>query len=783
MSFAIVVINDKSQPVDGATVKLLKDNQVIKGVAANARGMALFENLQNGNYTFLISHTGYKPQTTKVYRLPSGQKRDTIRLQPLNTMLQEVSVVTRNPPIQHKDGKVVLDVEASVTNTGLSVLEILEKSPGVIVDKNGGISLQGKSGVMVMIDDKPTYLSGSDLNDMLNGMNSTQVAQIELITNPTAKYDASGNAGIINIKTKKNKQVGFNGSFTTAEGQGVYPKSNNSLVLNYRVGKVNTFFNYTLGYVKYLTDIYAYRRYYNNSNTVTAILDQPSYFAGKLFNNTIKTGLDYYITPKTTIGIALTGSTNTRNGNNTATATWLNSGGGVDSAIATTNKNDNTFKNGLINLNARHTISATQDLSADLDLLRYSIGANQDYNNHLLAPGGYNQLSQSEIPTTINITSGKIDYTLKQNSNTTLQFGAKASHSSTDNSADYQNFTGGTWTVDNNRSNHFIYSENVSAAYASWDKKKGKFSGQFGLRYEYTSYHAHQLGNAIQKDSAFSRKYGSLFPSGYLSYQADTANNFTLTVGRRIDRPAFQKLNPFYQIINKYTYQTGNAYILPQYSLNFELSHQYKNWLTNTVSFADISDYFSQIFLEDATKGILLYTQGNVGHAYNFGLSSMIIASPAHWWSFTWQAVYNHKQMKGFNGNNYTTTIDQLNLNLNNQLTLSKTYTAEVSGNYTTKMRVDLQELVYPSGQLSLGISRPVMQKKGTLRLTARDVFYTVAYEGLTTFPNATEYFKLTRDTRVVTLSFTYRFGKAYKASKRSDGSAGDVIQRVGNGS
>jgi iron complex outermembrane receptor protein len=781
--FSLIVVNEKAQPIDGATVKLLKANQLVKGLATNAKGIALFEKLQPGAYQFLVSYTAHKPQTTKVYNLPSAITRDTIKLQPQNTVLQEVSIVTRTPPIQHKQGKVILDMEASVTNTGLTVLEVLEKSPGVIVDKNGGISLQGKSGVLVMIDDKPTYLSGQDLNDMLSSMNSSQVAQIELIANPTAKYDAAGNAGIINIKTKKNKMVGFNGSFTTSAGQGIYPKSNNSLVMNYRTGKINTFFNYNVNYVQYLTDIYAYRKYYNSSNAVTAILDQPSYFKGSLFSNTIKTGLDYYVSPKTTIGIALSGTITPRKGDNNSTATWLNNSGGIDSAIATANESDNHFKSGLINLNVKHTLSASQDLSADFDWLHYGINANQDYNNHLLATGGYNELSRSDIPTTISIISGKADYTFKGKSNETVQLGVKSSYSKTDNTAFYENLKGTNWMVDNTKSNHFIYDETISAIYSSLDKKLGRFSAQAGLRYEYTSYHAHQLGNAIQKDSAFSRNYGSLFPSGYVSYQADTANSFTLTIGRRIDRPAFQKLNPFYFIVNKYTYMTGNVYILPQYSLNFELSHQYKSWLTNTVSYSNIQNYFSQIFLEDASKGILLYTQGNVGHTFNIGLSSMAIVSPANWWALTAQAIYNHKQMRGFNGNNYTSTIDQLNINVSNQFTLSKKYTAEISGLYTTRSRIDLQELVYPSGQLSLGIARQVLGKKGTLKLTYRDVFYTVAYEGLTQFPTATEYFKVTRDSRVATLSFTYRFGKAYKAAKRSDGSAGDVIQRVGNGS
>ncbi len=211
------------------------------------------------------------------------------------------------------------------------------------------------------------------------------------------------------------------------------------------------------------------------------------------------------------------------------------------------------------------------------------------------------------------------------------------------------------------------------------------------------------------------------------------------------------------------------------------MSHQYKNWLTTTVSYSDIKNYFSQIFLNGATKDIILYTQGNVGHTSNFGLTEMVVLSPVNWWSFTWQATYNHKQLKGFNGNTYTTSIDQLNVNLNNQFTIAKIYTAELSGFYTTKARNDVQELLYPTGQLSAGISKPILNKKGTLKFTARDIFYTNAMEGLTQFPNSTEYFKLKRDSRVFTLSFAYRFGKAYKTVKHT-GSAGDVIDRVGNG-
>ncbi|MEP7255655.1 MAG: outer membrane beta-barrel family protein [Ferruginibacter sp.] len=781
--FTLMVLNERSQPAEAATVELLKDNKLVKVAITDHKGVARFEKIAGGAYIFSVTLSGYQPKTSEVYHIPSAVNSGTLILAPAGKNLQEVIVTAKKPFIQNKQGKTILNVDAAVTNVGSTVLEVLEKSPGVTVDRNGGIALQGKTGVLVLIDDKQTYLSGADLNNLLSSMSSSQVDQIELMPNPPAKYDASGNAGVINIKTKKNKVKGFNGSFTVLAGQGVYPKNNNSLVLNYRRGRFNTFLTYSMNMVKYYTDIYALRKYYDNNGTLTSILDQPTYFSGTFFNNTVKTGIDYYVTPKTTIGIVLNGTTVHRKGSGYAGATWLNAFNTVDSAISTTSSSNNRFKSGSVNFNLRHTISAKQDLAADIDWLNYDISSEQHFNNELLAAGGYQEASRGNIPSAIHIVSGKIDHTLRFGKNNTLQSGWKSSHISTDNIAAYQNFDGSVWKEDYNKSNHFLYKENIHALYSSIETKHKRFSMQGGLRYEYTSYDANQLGNVQQKDSAFSRNYSGLFPSGYISYELDSSNSLTFTAGRRIDRPAFQKLNPFTFIINKYTYQTGNPFFLPQYSWNLELSHQYKNILTTTVSYSIIKNYFSQLFLTDTAKGILFYSEGNVGRAHNFGLSSTLVISPFKWWTLTTQANYNHKELKGFNGNvNFKSDINQLNININNQFSFAKKYTAEISGFYTSRARNDLQELLYPTGQLSLGVSRQVLKKKGTLKFSARDIFYTNAMEGLTQFAKATEYFIVRRDSRVFNLSFTYRFGKAYKTIKRSNGSAGDEMERVGNG-
>jgi len=708
-----------------------------------------------------------------------GPAKDTLK--PKTTVLQQATVTGRTPPIEKKKDRTIINVDASPANTGSTVLEVLERSPGVTVDRNGGISLNGKPGVLIMIDDKPTYLNGDDLNNLLSSMNAAQVAKIELIANPPARYDAAGNAGIVNIKTKKNNNAGFNGSITTAYAQGVYPKSNNNLVVNYKKNKFNAFLNYSINDVKYLTNLYAYRKYYDQDKNVTAILQQPSYFTGTVVNNTAKTGFDYSPSKNTTVGLELTGMSIRRNGNNISHANWLDPAGNIDSSVLTKTTPLNTFKNGAINLNARQTLAKTTEVRLNLDYLHYRMLGKQDFDNQLQEAGGYDSVFRSSIPTTIDIYTGKLDLETPVGKNITLQTGTKLSSSHTDNAATYEDWENQQWVIDETRSNHFVYQENIQAVYASIESKFHKISFQAGVRYEHTGYTANQFGNSLQKDSTISRNYGSLFPSGYLSYAIDSLQSITFTVGRRLDRPAFQTLNPFLYIINKYTYDTGNPYLLPQYSWNFELTHQYGELLTTTLSYSRLTNYFSQIFLSDSTGTILFYTQGNVGTVNNYGVSESINAKPVRWWTLQLGAFFNHKQFRGFNGNNYTSTVSQLTLNLDNQISFNKGYTAEVSGFYTTRARNDIQELLYPTGQASVAASKTVLNKKGTVKLSFRDIFYTNAMEGLTSFPDATEYFKMKRDSRVIALSFTYRFGKAFKVVRHQDG-ATEEEERVQNG-
>jgi hypothetical protein len=778
------VVDSLQQPIANATValKLKKDSSIIKVQLTDTAGNANFTDLTAGDYFFRVTHLGFVDHLGSHFYIPGNYNgaMKAVLLQAHSSTLSNITVTTRKVFIEMKPGKTVVNLEAGISTAGTTAMEALEKMPGITVDKDGTISLKGRTGVSVLIDGKQTYLDPSQISSLLNGMSASQISSIEIMEQASSKYDAAGNAGIINIRLKKNNQKGFNGNASTSFAQGVYPKNNNNLQMNYRNGRINLFLNYGMNINKAFTKIYAFRKYYNNNGDITSMLEQLSLFKGKGYTHNLRTGLDYAITEKTTAGIILSSLALQRRGNTDNPAEWLDASMNTDSLIQTYSKTNSHWKNGGINFNFRHAFTAAKEISFDVDRILYRIRGNQYFENNGVTPMSYKEATQAELPSDIKITSAKADYAA-QLKEWKIEAGAKTSHINTDNLADYEYLDGTVWREDNGKSNHFLYMENIHALYTNAESKSNQWTVQGGLRYEMTSYDAHQLGNSIVKDSSFSRSYNSLFPSAFVSYQIDSSNQFSLSAGRRIDRPAFQKLNPFVFIINKYTYQAGNPYFLPQYTWNIELSHLYKDILITSLSYSITKDYFSQIF-PVSNNGIIIYTEGNLQQLQTLGVSVSLQLSPAKWWSVSTQGNIIHKKMKGFIERQYNERVTQGSFNFNNQLRFKKGWSGEVSGFYTSKSRNDIQEVVDPAGQISVGIAKTVLKNKGTIKLAARDIFYTQWMKGNTQFTNATEYFKLTRDSRVATVSFSYRFGKSFKTVKRGQGSAREEIERVGNG-
>lgn len=784
------ITDSGAKKVAFATVLLLRasDSLQLRSTISDSLGRFGFEGLEKGTYLVKVSSIGYQERFTRPITIDANTSQvqaDITGLMAKGKELENVSVTGRRQPIEVQADRTIVNVEASLSNTGATALEVLEKSPGVTVDRDGNISLRGKPNPLVMIDGKPTYLSPADLVSLLNTMNANQLDQIELMTNPPAKYDAAGNAGVINIKTKKAKQKGFNGSANAAYNQGRYATGNGSLNLNYRNQKFNLFGNYNYNRNNGFGDLTLTRDYVGlDGSTVGRSFYQPSYLRNQGHNHTLKVGTDYYLNKKTTLGFVAGGFNSPRYYHSETTGYWSDADNITDSSTQTLSNNNNRWKNYNLNLNLRHQFNPSSDLAADIDFIRYDMVNNQHFTNRGFDANG-NQVAEDELtgylPSTIKIFSAKADYSFQWNKAIKTETGAKTSFVKTDNLADYRSrvMPNTEWEPNNDISNHFLYEENIAAAYITLKGSLKKWDWQAGLRYEHTNYNGYQAGNEIKPDSAFSNIYNSLFPTAYLTYKADSSNTFTLNAGRRINRPAYQQLNPFKFFINKYTYQEGNPYLQPEFTSTIEFTHSYKGKLNTTLGYAYTKQAFSQVFRPEG--GITILTEGNLGSRQNYNLTVNINERPAKWWTLSFTGTLNYLMVES---NNYGQVIESSafngNANINNQFKFGKGWSAELSGFYNTKSE-DGQFIIAGFGQASAGIGKQVLKNKGTIRLNARDIFWTQKIDGHIKYDFVREHFYQYRDSRVVTLSVQYRFGKQMKDGerKRNGGGATDEQNRV----
>lgn len=794
------VMDERGEALESVTVTLFEaaDSSRMRETVTNKAGRFGFSDLPVGRYVIEASFVGYKKAYSQPIELVAGQGRvvPPLVMVSTSTSLAAVAVVGRRPPIEQKPDRTIINVDASPANSGSTAMDVLEKAPGVTLDKDDNISLKGKQGVMVMIDGKPTYLSAAQLAEYLRSLPASAIDQIELMTNPSAKYDAAGNSGIINIKTKKNKLKGFNGNLNLTQTQGVYSKPSGSLNLNYRTGQFNFFLNGGYSHWEGFQVLQIQRKYLDNdpSHTVNSIFQQTTVMHFINPEGNLKFGMDYFVTPKTTLGFVVSGFANTETDNSGSNIQLLNPNYAIDSLVYSPNTNHTSWKNGSANLNFKHSYDSTgRELTADIDYVRYSSVSDQYFNNQTFSPDK-DLLDASvltgHLPSTINIYTAKTDYTRPLAGGYKLETGAKFSYVNTRNTADYYDVLNGKPNVDTTKTNAFLYRENVNALYVNVTKQYGKkWSAQAGLRAENTNYSGHQLGNGltvINDDSSFSRSYINLFPTAYVTYQANEKNQFTLNYGRRIDRPAYQDLNPFLFFLDQYTYQAGNPYLQPQYTDNVELSYGFKHWLTATLNYSQTKNFFTETFEQSGQATIVRH--GNIGNRQNAGIAVSAQVPVTKWWMAILYSNVNHDRFTGMlYGQNLDVSATTLLLNVNNQFTFPHGWSGELSGFYRTK-GVEGQVIVDPMGQGTVAISKKILKDKASLKLAIRDFLYTNQVHGYINFQETDATFENRRDSRMVAMTFSWNFGKPMKGMSnggRRNGGAGEEESRVkagGNG-
>lgn len=777
------ILDDTKKPLDGATVILLaaRDSAVVSTQLANQDGSFAFQGLKDDTYLIKTSYIGYKNFISGNV-VVSGQK--SVSLPPYiliaaGKTLKEVSVTAQKAFVQQKIDRTVVNVGALISNTGTNALEVLEKTPGVQVDADGNITFKGKSGVLVMIDDKPTYLSAANLATYLKSLPSSALDQIELMDNPPAKYDAAGNAGVINIKTKKNTIRGFNASVSANVAQGYYNRTDESLNMNYRVNKVNLFANLSYNGQHTFRRLEIDRNYLAGNSNATSSLADISYFRPTDKNTNVKAGMDYFVNPKTTVGFVFTGDFSRSHDSSPVYSLLYGAGGELDSTITSTNTSKSKFDSKGINLNYTHKFDSTgRSLTFDLDYIRDVSGSNQLFVNNTYQPDGTltnTKVLNDDLPAVINIYSAKADYTHPLKGKARIEAGVKTSYVNTDNAANYFNVINGAEQIDYNNTNRFLYKENINAGYVNFNKDFGRWAIQTGLRVENTNGNGHQLGNAQKADSSFANHYTDLFPTAYLSYHLDTAGHHVLglSYGRRVGRPNYGSLNPFTFFVDEFTYFSGNPFLKPEFTDNYKLAYSFRSLFTLAVSYNRIADVQGETIHKSGS--VFISTTGNIGQRKTLDFSVSTNFQPTKWWSVNLYAeVYNNTYQGAF----YTGYLNQSQVtfagNGSNQFTISKTWNAEISGFYDSGGTYG-QFVTLPKGMLNAAIQKKVLNNKGSIKLNVRDILHSFSPSGtVTNIQDATARFHNTLDTRVATLGFTYAFGKSTNniPQKRDTGGA-----------
>ncbi len=691
--------------------------------------------------------------------------------------LTDVVIRSKKPFIEQILDKTVINVQADLSAATSNAFEILQKAPSINITSEDVINMSGKAGVNVMIDGRPTQMSNKDLANFLRGLQGSAIDKIELITNPSAKFDAQGNAGIINIRLKKIKLKGTNGNISLGYAQSNHYRSNGSFSINQRTGKINMFANasvdnnlqHTHGVIN--RNVTLGNVVKNFSNNTTDI--------DRNVSNNIRTGLDYYVNKKSTFGFLFNTNAN-RSPFNTPGITNISSNGMLDSSLVTTN--NNLYKNRRYNSNLNYKYEDTlgNELNIDAD---YTFFKNTNLTN--LATNYLNKNNSKynftandlDVATKINIYALKADYS-KQLKTLKAKFetGIKLSKVSTSNNLYVTKFNGTTMLADTGRSNMFTYQENVTAGYVNFSQRLKKFEYQIGLRVENTKLNGNSTDLKNTNINNPDTNYLNIFPSIFVGFKINEKNKFALSYSKRINRPDYQSLNPFETIYDIYTSEKGNPFLKPQYANNFELKYTYRYALNVALGYNHTKDYSQTITTQkgEQTQG----TQANIGSLDNAYISLSAPLPITKWWEgyANVTGFYNHYKGALPNGTLNENTFG-LNYYIQQNFKLGKGWSTQISSWFNAGTR----EAIFKTsslGSVDIGVKKMMLKDKGAIRLTVSDVFNTQRWKQTVQFANMDFSYYRKWESRSIRLQFSWSFGKTkYSARDRETNVDGNRIK------
>jgi hypothetical protein len=768
-------------PYANVVLKTPADSGIYKGEITNENGEFVFQNVKPGDYFLEVIFTGFNTHTRPGISVREENQQlnlGEIKLTSQSKQLNAVTVVGEKPFIEKQADKTVVNIENSIIQNGSSIIEVFEKLPGVIVDQDGNIKIRGKQGVIVVIDGKQTALSGQDLVNMLKGMSASNIQKIEIITNPSAKWDASGNSGILNIIMKKNKLDGYNGNVSLNYGQGRYPKYITSFTFNYKKDKLSLYFNYGYAYRKSFNNLTLTRRFFEN-NVLNTTFVTDNYIVFPFKTHTPRFGADYSLSDKTTVSFLASGVNNEFTPSTTNHTDILGPGNERTSSFDFSQRSLNNFNNYDLNAQINHRFDTSgQSLVINLDHAKYWNTADQRlstlYSDYQNSASNMIYLNGKQDGL-LNLYSFKADYSRPLGSSMTLETGVKSSRVESDRDMRFYNVQNTEELFDTARSSHFLYNENINAAYISLNKKFGRLTVQTGLRAEQT------IAEGLQKlnNQSFDRNYFQLFPTVYLDYTISEKHNVNANLGRRINRPGYEQMNPFRRLIDFTTYSEGNPYLLPELSYNAELAYSYANTYNVTFSYSVTTDNITDVLIQDSETRTTSQTIVNLARMNYYSVDFSYTKRLTSWWKTNTSILSYFPKFTGV-VNRFAISQGQPSfyVNSNNSFSLSENLSAELTFRYNHQNLYGVT-LEKTSSNVIAGIQKTVLQKKGTITLNVTDIFWNSFPRGVTTFSDVDEHWTSRRDTRVINIGFTYKFGTGKTGRMRKETGAEEEKKRI----
>ncbi len=771
------VVDPENNPIPYANVILNDANQkLVKASITDDEGSFSLPVNQNITYQLVISSLGFTTYTKEVTIRDLNYFIDTITLQESAEALEEVKVTARKPIVTVEPDKTVFNVSETITSSGNNSLDLLRKAPGVRVDNNDNIVVEGKNGVLIYIDDRQSFLQGDDLTAFLQSLQADEIESIEIITQPSSRYDAAGNAGIINIRLKREKGLGTVGSFSNTLTYGDFLRNNAQIGITTKTKKWNFTTNYSNSTGTSTGFIDLYRVQGDN------IFDSTSESENEVTNHNIRGSADYVINSKNTLGGSV--SVSLRDAESTTksrTPIIRRTTREIDSILLAPNSSENESLNLNTSFNYRYKDTLGRSFMADLNYGRYERDRFNNQPNIYTTPEGTilnENITAQNTPIDIDIYVGKLDYEQKLGKGT-LSLGSKLSFVKTDNTFDFFTVTNGLRILDESRSNNFVYDEMVTAGYVNYNFAINKWKIQAGLRMENT----HSKGDLTATDQndnkIVERDYTDWFPSGGITYQASQNHSLALIYSRRIQRPNYQDLNPFEYQLDELSFRRGNPFLQPQYTNNIKLSHTYKYTLTTSLSYSYINDFFAQVTEAEGNSRNFINTR-NVANQEIYNLSVSYPRRITEWWNIYVSAYLYYSDYKPTDPS--FIPVDQTTYGGYAQSTfkLGKGFTFEVSGWYSSPSIWGGTYNTESLGSLNIGL-----QKKWdnwTVKLTGNDILYTVPWRGTTKFGDLFIDGRGGSDSRTVQFYVSHSFGnKDVKVKKRRKSAIENEENRINN--